>query len=318
MLNCFPAIKFSEKIDIQSSNIIYNPGLLFICGGECAKITENPTSVRDLVLRQISEKNEKILSRIIQAEDMQSWLDSGAFNDLVLFEKALAYLADKIILFVESPGSIAELGAFSFLEDISNKLLVFITGRYRESSSFITLGPIKKLLKNDSQSVKFYDWDTGLSMRINADLQKVEDLKDSIISDIENALNNHNIRRKFNQRNKEHVLFFICDLVSLFPALQMTEIMDVCHMALIDIERSDLIGYLYMLTKSGLLKEINHGETYYLINRNYHHVKFIAYKNKDNDGMLDRARIKVGMIEYLKKSKFPKDKKRLKIIMGAE
>ena len=318
MENSFPPIIFSEKIDIRASHLLYNPGLLFVCGGECEDITKSPKSVRDLVLRRITDTKPDILSRTIQAEDMQSWLGSGAFRDLVLFEKALAHLADKIVIFVESPGSVAELGAFSFMEEISSKLLVFISSRYRDSSSFITLGPLKKLLHSDSHCVKFYEWDTPHGQeKINADLRKAAGLEDSIITDIESALSKHRIKQQFSDSNIEHILLFICDLVSLFPALQMMEIRDICLMALIDIPKSDLNGYLYILTKSGLLEEANHGETYYVINSKYNHVTFLAYKFKDTTVMHDRSRIKVEMLDYLNKSSNPKDKKRLKIIMGA-
>lgn len=314
MLNIFPPIVFTEKIDIHRSHITYNPGLLFICGGECEDISKDPISVRDYAIRQIT--NEKILARLIQAEEMQSWLNSGAFEDLVLFEKALAHLADKIIIFVESPGSIAELGAFSFNEEISSKLLVFISSNYKESSSFITLGPIKKLLKNDGQSVKFYSWNEAGSTKIKSDLVKIPSLIDSIVSDIEGALGKQTVSRAFKEDNVEHRLLFICDILNLFPALQMNEILDICLMAEVDITLSDIKGYLYILTRTKLLKEVHHGETYYLIGDKYADSKFLKYAFKGEQKIHDRSRVKVEMLEYLNKSKDPKDRKRLKIIKG--
>jgi len=311
----FPPLVFSEKFDIHRSHVIYSPGLLFICGGETDVSKEPPISVRDYVLRRISEKKE-VFSRIILAEEMQSWLQAGAFQNLVLFEKALAHLADKIVVFVESPGSIAELGAFSFLEDIYGKLLIFISSDYKESNSFITLGPIKKLINNNDQSVKFYEWSYKGSTKISSDLNKIPDLVDFIVSDIECAISKQDIKKEFKVDKVEHILLFICDLLCLFPALQMTEIHDICYINGLKLEISDLKGYLFILTRTHLLKEIQHGETYFMVNDRYLDTKFIKYAQRGDHKIHDRSRIKVDMIEYLRKSKDPKDKKRFKLITG--
>lgn len=316
MNNSFPPMIFADKIKVAASHITYNPGLVFICGGEVDNLSNPAKSVRDHVLRKIGEEKKEIFTRIIQAEEMQSWLDSGAFEDLVLFEKALAYLADKIIIFVEGLGSVAELGAFSFLEDVSEKLLVFISSDHKESSSFITLGPLKKLRSRNDQCVKFYDWGTLGSTKINADLGKINNFLDFIISDIEESLSNQNKRSLFKEDNIEHRLLFLCDILSLFPALQLSEIVDICLMAEIDVSASDMKGYLYILTKTGLLKAVDRGETYYLLNQIYHPFSFLKYKFKDAVKIHDRTRLKVEMIEYLLKSANRKDKKRLSIIKG--
>ena len=69
--------------------------------------------------------------------------------DLLTFEDFLAEVSDSIILFVESPGSFCELGAFTYVDEIfSKKLIIALDERYQHSSSFITTGPVLKAQNN--------------------------------------------------------------------------------------------------------------------------------------------------------------------------
>ncbi len=97
----------------------------------------------------------------------------------------------------------------------------------------------------------------------------------------------------------------------------MNEIWDICYYADVDLKKADLIGYLFMLSKTGLLKEVIHGDTFYVINENYNDVSFLSYKHNDSARMRDRQKIKFGMVAYIKASEDSTDVKRFKIITGA-
>ena len=58
-------------------------------------------------------------------------------------EAQLAELADAVIVIVESPGTFAELGAFSNSEDLRKKLLPIIDVQYEGAQSFINTGPVR-------------------------------------------------------------------------------------------------------------------------------------------------------------------------------
>lgn len=62
-------------------------------------------------------------------------------------------MSDLVLLFSESPGSFAELGAFASHSDIASKTLVVIQQKYLGKDSFIAKGPIAYLSDISEKSV---------------------------------------------------------------------------------------------------------------------------------------------------------------------
>jgi hypothetical protein len=67
------------------------------------------------------------------------------FLNLSQFEQFIADLSDCIVIFLESPGAFAELGLFSHVPSIRNKLLVINNIAYQATNSFINYGPIAEV-----------------------------------------------------------------------------------------------------------------------------------------------------------------------------
>lgn len=91
------------------------------------------------------KKNRHDSSLLLLPEYYSDWGEFNTYSDLLLFEADLAYLTSAIIVFLESPGAIAELGAFSQISSLSEKLLVVVSEQYHPRKSFISLGPIRSL-----------------------------------------------------------------------------------------------------------------------------------------------------------------------------
>lgn len=51
-------------------------------------------------------------------------------------------VADAVIMIVDSPGSFAEIGAFSMMESICSKMLVLSDAKYADSPGYVATGPI--------------------------------------------------------------------------------------------------------------------------------------------------------------------------------
>lgn len=75
--------------------------------------------------------------------------------DLLGLEEMLAHSVDAIVIFPESPGSFAELGAFSGNEALRKKTICVCEAKYKNQLSFINVGPIK-ILKNVKRSRVMY------------------------------------------------------------------------------------------------------------------------------------------------------------------
>jgi len=78
--------------------------------------------------------------------------------DLLSLENLLAESVHSVIMILESPGAIAELGAFSNHSILKNKLIVIIDQKFKKHKSFIMLGPIRYLKKHTSSIVLFHDF----------------------------------------------------------------------------------------------------------------------------------------------------------------
>lgn len=78
---------------------------------------------------------------------------------MLTLEKFLADNCDVICIVCESAGSLVELGAFTNNEHTFKKIIALISNKYSKNKSFIMLGPIKQIRKNDRNNVIFYGKD---------------------------------------------------------------------------------------------------------------------------------------------------------------
>ena len=96
-------------------------------------------------------------------------------HSLLQLENILADSVDAIVLFPESPGSFAELGAFANNVNLARKMVVLSNKKFKSNKSFINYGPIR-LVRSSK---------TGKVININYD-------------DLDDALEKYKIYRKVN------------------------------------------------------------------------------------------------------------------------
>lgn len=87
-------------------------------------------------------------------EDIEDIHVKARSTNVLSIEVSEAITADIILVFLESPGAIAELTAFSLDERIKDKLVVFNDKKHKQEDSFLNRGPLS-LLKRDQ--VVYYD-----------------------------------------------------------------------------------------------------------------------------------------------------------------
>jgi hypothetical protein len=114
------------------------PLVLFVCGGKLGEpsiresfIKWSATALPDFKVLLAEQAFKEVVAQ-----------DPRKFIDLALFEKLIADISDCILIFPESVGSWAEVGYFSAIEGVRNKILVVNNLKYEATDSFITLGPI--------------------------------------------------------------------------------------------------------------------------------------------------------------------------------
>lgn len=134
---------------------LYKPKTtIFLCGA--SKNQEN--SGRYHMTNLLKEHTSKF--ELLFPEDLFEDLMAGSGGvDLLTAENLLASSVDAIILFPESAGSLAELGAFSYNPEVATKTICFIEYRRRKKKSFINYGPVRLIKASKTGKVYSYKKD---------------------------------------------------------------------------------------------------------------------------------------------------------------
>jgi hypothetical protein len=111
----------------------------------------------------LSFARPRFFRAIKEEENLTIRMPEGLFDDLLekktydllALEEILAQSVDAIVIFPESPGSFAELGAFSGNESLRQKTICVCEEAYKTALSFINVGPIK-ILKSVKPSRVIY------------------------------------------------------------------------------------------------------------------------------------------------------------------
>lgn len=152
------------------------PLFVFICGEQILDDKNNIKTPDEL--RQGKNKRQFILDKISQINNRkivgviaETLIETFRDHDSLTFEGILADISDEIIIIVESVGTFCELGAFSFSQDLVNKLYVLNDEKHRDDKSFINRGPIRKISDSRSGESKYIVYDTDQWDK-DAELQK--------------------------------------------------------------------------------------------------------------------------------------------------
>ena len=78
-------------------------------------------------------------------------------TDLQTLEVRFAHNVDFTLLILESPGSIAELGTFTQITGIRERLIVLLSGKFYRAESYISRGPLSLLTRLNPNSVIYFD-----------------------------------------------------------------------------------------------------------------------------------------------------------------
>ncbi|WP_086983797.1 retron St85 family effector protein [Vibrio aphrogenes] len=97
---------------------------------------------------------------LLYPEDLFDDLLAGqGQHSLLKLEGILADSVDAIVLFPESPGSFAEIGAFSNNEQLARKMVVLSNKRYKSNKSFINYGPYRLIKSSGTGKVIHINYD---------------------------------------------------------------------------------------------------------------------------------------------------------------
>jgi hypothetical protein len=262
--------EWASSIDLVKTRVVRFPSLIFLCGGPISKYNNGNSynSCRDIFYRFIKEGCSTIKKNIILAEEVFDYFEHTSYKDLLCFERDLAELSALTVIFLESPGSIAELGSFTVLEKVQDRLLVVIHEEDAHKKSFIWQGPIlylKSLAKTNSRidPITIYNWKKSKADEV-IDAKDFSDAED-LVEIIESLLNSLPKSLSFNIKQLGHNLLLILDILKIVHLATLEEILWCLKHLKVDYESENIEKHVSLLISLGLAaRKPYRNNTYYL------------------------------------------------------
>lgn len=245
-----------QNFDHSKFTVNFTPPRVFLCGGEVDVKAPIPKSARQRLIDYFSRHEQELHDACIQAEDFKDYFKEGAYSDLLEFETDIANIATLIVVCLESPGALVELGLFCTDSVIVKKLLVVAPQEeLAGEDSFIYLGPLKNIKRKDADAVIAYPWP-------KQDVPDYEHIPE-IASDIKRRLSKMLKSQQFSAANSAHVALLIHDIVLLAHPITFTEIELALLAFNVDISSADVSRLLYLLEKIELISRTTYSSVNY-------------------------------------------------------
>ncbi len=270
------SLAFQEKKILQRKD----RHIIFLCGGSIKKYSR---SLRSKFYKYA--KKELSQFRIFLAEDATKDLSlhgDPEFINIAEFENLIAEVADCILIFPESAGSIAEVAYFSNNMDAIEKLLV-VNDVNRQHDSFINIGPLNKIDKYSNfrptilvnyKKPDFNVVKTRLTQRLHAQQRKRF-----------HAL-------EFKELSSKHKLFIIFQLIIIFQVLTFEGLLNCLGRVFGFAEKKEVRHLLSLLIAGKYVNRIGAEGEYFMPNKNVESfLEFVHY---------DVSNLKANVIYYYK------------------
>jgi RNA-directed DNA polymerase len=263
------AAELLGKVDFDKSKIIQPQKLVFVCGGQKSGNPDAPTSMREILLaRAEAAGNRGNLggAKVILAEAAVNFLADSSFSNLLDLECFIAAVVHAVVLIVESPGSMCELGAFVMAPEICQKLIVVMQSYHLPRSSFITSGALKYFEEQQEDAqIQGYDWEIDRETRV---ITVPEYAIQKMLKELPIAMDRvHKMHAKeaFKCGLDGHLIYLTLAFCHLLRAAKQTDIKLCFEFANVDISETKLRHCLDILFICELLKPIKHSKLYYYV-----------------------------------------------------
>lgn len=221
--------------------------IIFLFG---AKPNKNNSTAREIFYKY-SQKHLKQY-QFLQAEDFFKTFTDDSI-DLLTIEEQLATYTDCVLILLESPGTIAELGAFALNNDLVKIILAVNKIEHKNEESFISLGPLAKVEKVSSFGKVIYANFKSILKSANAIEERLKNnlRKNSRTIDISTY-------SKFkDKKNRRFKLLFICDIITLFGPVKKNDLIFILKETYGDNFFNDIGFELGLLKSLGFVNELD-------------------------------------------------------------
>jgi hypothetical protein len=252
-----------KKLVPDSLRVHAPTSVMFLCGGVLGDPSNPPVMFRDAFYR--IAKNSELDYQIILAEQASPLTADAEYRDLLQFEQDIAQVVGLILLFVESAGSLAELGAFAALPTVAPSLLAVVDEYYYEQNSFVKNGPIRFLENNFGE-----EWVVSLERSVVGIDEKgtitnlnAKEFIASLKPVIQSRLSMRASWRKVNPEASGDVILIIVGLCQFYGALTIGEIRK--YLEQIGVAERRIGSLIYCAKLLGWIKVVRKGHNIFYV-----------------------------------------------------
>lgn len=290
-----PLDQLVETVDPGACHLTNLPDRIWVFGGACSRDGEAAVSLRDSFWKQtlLPAAQQPWLQHLDRPENHNGWWAFSGYEDLLEFERDACYLARATILFAESPGSLAELGALAIDESILPRLHVVVQSRHLTEDhreSFLNLGPLKRVEKHGRRCVIGGD--------DNSQLPAME--FDVIVESITSWLPAERRSTSLRIDNPTHRFLLLADLVDLLLVSKLGDIQRAMAHFRIGMSESEILRVMKLLDFLGLAKLEHRGAEPFAVRRELSAAPWVNYTAKEEGARFDRSRFKIVAEEFVK------------------
>ncbi len=248
-------------------------------------------SVREKIRLELISSKYRTWFDVYYPEDIFEGLMKGKIGfNLLELENLLANSVHSIVIILESPGSIAELGAFAAHSKLKDKLIVVVKNKYRRKKSFITQGLIKYITRETDSRIIYHNFEDGDFINLSRSIRRaVREISKKTIIDEE--ITSPILAQYFllaaiylaEPVKKEHLFLMVNSLIKKIPEKEVVtkdEVIISSALSLLFLNKDiEIKGKKYCLTKNGLAR--------------LRRLIFRAPERSEINNLLDSLRIKI-------------------------
>lgn len=304
--------ELQPQVDVNSIQVRPFDGFIFVCGGPYDN-TENIKSARHYAVWMSGKSDKKLAGRtVLLAEDLTKLLRESDYPDFIEFEAHLAALAACVVIFLESAGSIAELGSFSVMKNLAEKLFVVCDQTYESATnpSFIFLGPLQMVRRHGAERVQVFPMlGEPVCCTRPVSKERLDECWIDIEAELQRVVRRPVAGTRLDTSNIAHQMLTICALCELFGALRVSEILEIMKKLGFSSTLKSVRRQLLLLEQFEMLKQSTYSSEafcYSIVEK-----KLLSFPSANAERLIfDEARFRAAMIDRYK----TKDEKKWRAI----
>lgn len=288
-----PLDQLRDQLDPGACRLANLPGRIWLFGGRGgfrAGSTEPCESLRESFWRQSLAGPRSSARAWVDdldiPENHAGWWAFSGYDDLLTFERDACHLARAIVLFPESPGSLAELGALAVDDAIVERLLVVVQSEYLNANnreSFLNLGPLKRAEALENRCV----------IGVKSARSLPEEDFDTVMEFVDARLPRMRSTEKLRVDAATHKLLLIADLIDLLLISRPAELQAALLHFGVSLTPPQLERAAKLLEFFGLVRIEHRGTEHFFVRREKADRTWVNYAARDGKPVFDRSRFKL-------------------------